>query len=37
MIVLCLFAIVMWWVVDLVVFVQNGRDDGTGCPLLADL
>ena len=37
MIVLCLFAIVMWWVVDLVVFVQNGRNDGVNCPLLADL
>ena len=37
MVVVCLFAIVMWWVVDLVVFVLNGRNDGDNCPLLADL
>lgn len=36
-ILLCSFAMVAWWIADLVIFAQNGRLDGNGCALEKNL
>lgn len=34
---LCLSAILAWWVADVIIFVQNARTDGDNCSLRDDL
>ena len=36
-IVILVLIIISWWIADLVVFVNNERTDGSGCPLTASL
>ena len=28
---------IAWWIADMVIFVNNDRTDGNGCPLIASL
>ena len=29
--------LIAWWIADMVIFVNNDRTDGNGCPLIASL
>ena len=33
----CVLALWAWWIADLVIFANNDRDAGNGCPLKDDL